>query len=173
MGFVTMPFVPKLSAGLASVADATAVAVVGGVYFHKTSANKWSLLKYYQANASIALGVGLVRPAAASAGYVLTTAGTADVNGYTLKGISAAAVSNTGYFSFAYIGGYVPDVVFGSAASGTAHGLSGSVAGQFTQYSSAGSTIAINTRPFFSPVTAFDVSTAATAVSGWISPILF
>lgn len=177
MGFVRMEPPMKMSNDINLVADSNVdfprgVNVPGAIGFFKTSTDLWSLVKYYQANASIVKGTALVRPTAASQGYVLTTAGTADVNGYTLKGIAAANVSNTGYFSFAYIGGYCPEIVFGSAASGVAHGISGSVAGQFTQYSSAGSTIALNTKPFFFPVTAFDVSVAATAVSGWISPIL-
>lgn len=179
MGFVSiLPPIKLVSGDIATTADSWAAGqnppnVPGAISFFKTSTDKWSLVKYYQANASIAKGVALVRPAAASQGYVLTTAATTDVNSYALKGIAAANVSNTGYFSFAYIGGYVPDIVFGSAASGVAHGISGSVAGQLTQYSSAGSTIAINTKPFFFPVTAFDVSVAATAVSGWISPVIF
>lgn len=179
MGFVRMEPPMKIVTGnIATTADSWAAGqnppnVPGAIAFHKTDLNKWSLLKYYQANASIALGVALVRPALATAGYVLTTASTSDVNSYALKGISAAAVSNTGYFSFAYIGGYVPDIIFGSAASGTLHGISGSTAGQFTPYSSAGSTIAANAKPFFMPVTAFDVTTVATACSGWISPCLF
>lgn len=179
MGFVhALPPIKLVSGDIATTADSWAAGqnppnVPGAIAFYKTSADKWSWLKYYQANASIVKGTALVRPTAATAGYVLTTAGTADVNSYALKGIAAANVSNTGYFSFAYIGGYCPDIVFGSAASGVAHGISGSVAGQFTQYSSAGSTIALNTKPFFFPVTAFDVSVAATAVSGWISPMLF
>lgn len=180
MGFVNILPPIKLLKELSTTADSWSAGqippnVPGAISFHKTSADKWSLLKYYQANATIAsIGLGLVRPAAATAGYVLQTAATTDVNSYALKGISAAVVNNTGYFSFAYIGGYVPDIVFGSAASGVAHGLSGSNAGHFTQYSSAGSTIAINTKPFFFPVTAFDVTTiAGSTASGWISPILF
>jgi len=178
MGFVSiLPPIKLVSGDIATTADSWAAGqnppnVAGAIAFFKTSTDKWSLVKYYQANASILQGIGLVRPVAATAGYVLTTAATTDVNSFALKGIAAANVSNTGYFSFAYIGGYCPNIIFGSAASGVLHGLSGSVAGNFTQYSSAGSTIAINTRPFFFPVTAFDVTVAGTAASGWISPIL-
>lgn len=178
MGFVSLlPPIKLVTGDISTTRDSWSAGqippnVPGAIAFHKTSLDKWSFLKYYQANASIVKGTALVRPAAASQGYVLTTAATTDVNSYALKGIAAADVSNTGYFSLAYIGGYCPDIIFGSAASGVLHGISGSVAGQFTQYSSAGSTIAINTKPFFFPVTAFDVTTAGTAASGWISPIL-
>jgi len=178
MGFVSILPPIKLTRDLALAVDSWAAGqtlpnVPGAISFHKTSADKWSILSYYQANASIVKGMGLVRPAAASQGYVLTTAATADVDSYALKGIAAADVSNTGYFSFCYKGGYCPDIMFGSAASGTLHGLSGSTAGQFSPFSSAGSTIALNTKPFFFPVTAFDTGVGNSAASGWISPILF
>lgn len=178
MGFVRMEPPMKMSNDINLAVDSNVtfprgVNVPGAIGFFKTSGDLWSLVKYYQANASVLKGAGLVRPVAASQGYVLQTASTTDVNSFAVRGIAAANVSNTGYFSFAYIGGYCPDIIFGSAASGVSHGLSGSNAGAFTQYSSAGSTVALNTKPFFFPVTAFDVTTVAgSTASGWISPIL-
>jgi hypothetical protein len=181
MGFVNiLPPVKLVTGNIATTADSWAAGqtmtnVPGAIAFHKTDANKWSLLKYYQANASISKGFGLVRPAAATAGYVLAHAATTDVNSYALKGIAAADVSNTGYFSFAYIGGYCPDIKFNSgAASGQIFGLSGSIAGWFGSTASAGSTIAVGTKPYFFPVTSFEAtdSSAGTLASGWISPVL-
>ncbi len=169
MGFVSMPFIPKLSGALSAADSSVSNAVVGGVYFHKTLTNQWSVLRCYVAGASIVQGVGLVRPAAQASVNILVTAATTDVNSYALRGIAAAAVSNTGHISFCYTGGYVPQILFGSAASGTLHGLSGSTAGAFTPFASAGSTIAINTKPFFFPILAHDVTTAGTGCSGTIT----
>lgn len=177
MGLIgSLPPAAKLSAALASVADSTAQAVAGQISYVKTSTNQWSMVMYYQANATVLLGVGLVRPTAASTTWVLQTAATTDVNSFALKGIAAANVSNTGYFSWCYIGGYCPDIQFNSAAaSGQLFGLSGSNAGWFGSTASAGSTIAVNTKPFFFPVTSYEVTAAngATTASGVISPVIW
>lgn len=113
-----MPFVginPPIAkvnhdSGIASQVDSTAQVTAGHIAFFKDSSNRWSMLKYYEAGASILQGAALVQDTAARDPNQLITAATDHANvGNVCKGIAAAAVSNTGRYSWAYIAGYCPD----------------------------------------------------------------
>lgn len=171
-----LPPAAKLTATIDTVADASAQATPGQLCYSKTSGDKWSLYRYYKAAATILKGKGLVVDMAAADPNTLITGATTDVNSYAARGVAAANVSNTGYYSWAVIGGYAPDVRFNSGyASGIFFGLSGSQAGDWGSAASAGSTIAVNTKPFFFPVMSLDAGHAdgGSTNSGLISPVMW
>lgn len=182
MGFVAWPMPPKLTGNLATTADSTIGALIpGGLYFHKTSSDKWSILRCYKSTGSVTLGMGLVRTANVTTTYELGSAATTDAYTHNFAGVAAAAVNNTGYFSFAYVYGYCPDIRGGSgAATGVLLGLSGSQAGVFGSAILVGSahinsSTGLNAKSYFYPVilhTAIHADGGSSS-SGVIKALLF
>ena len=136
MGFTNFPPAVRVTpdGGIASVADATAQNPAGAIYGYTDSSGRWSVVRYYKAAASIALGAWLQKDTADRLPDVLIT-GTTDsgeVGKGTCKGIAAAAVSNTGYYSFCYIAGYCPDAAMPTLyASNQPMRLGATYAGRF------------------------------------------
>lgn len=90
-------------------ADSAARDEVGKIVFAKDSSSRWSVLKYYVAAATIAKGQTLGQNPGSRNPYSVEAASTT-IGGQNLcKGIAAADVNNTGYYFWAYVGGYVPD----------------------------------------------------------------
>lgn len=131
---------------LIGIVDASAQATPGLVAWYKDNFGRISILAYAQAGASIPVGA----PLAHQAGFATTlnSAGVSTQNGidtgFVLQtttaqggrqdifaGVAAANVSNTGYFFWRYVSGYVPQALVGSIiASGNMLVVSGSTAGQ-------------------------------------------
>lgn len=114
---------------LAGIVDASAQAVPGLVAWYKDSVGRISVLAYAQAQGSIPLGAPLVHQAGFAT--TLNSAGVSTQNGLdtgfvqvatttfggradVFAGVAAANVSNTGYFFWRYINGYVPQALCGS-----------------------------------------------------------
>jgi hypothetical protein len=118
----------------------------GHIAFFKDSVGRISVLKYMQAFASIPKGAAVmnVNPAEATTGGVSSSAFSQDPQVVTIasigfhnfnicKGIAAAEVSNTGYWSWFYISGYCPDAAMPTSyASGQFMKLSGTYAGRLS-----------------------------------------
>lgn len=121
--------------GLASQVHSTAKGPVGALYTAWDPAtNNWSLVKYYQAGASIRQGDALVQDTSARNPNKFLQSPVTAV-GQIPRGFAAAAVSNTGYYSYCYVAGYCPAMRFGSGwASNTFFALSGSATGALTSY---------------------------------------
>ena len=116
----------------AYVAVATAEVDPGTIQWYKDSSNRVSVLRYYQAAATIAAGAALVKSTTSRSPYHLAQSATSDA-GYALcKGIAAAAVSNTSYYSWAFIAEYCPAAAINSGfASNQPMRLSGTTAAKF------------------------------------------
>lgn len=99
---------------------ATAKISPGTILFYREGTGdtaKMSVVKYYKAASSIPQGVALVHDEAASVNpNQLAKASTSNA-GQLAAGIAAAAVSNTGYYSFCYIYGYCPAARVGTAVA--------------------------------------------------------
>jgi len=104
----------EFGAAIESTADTTAQAIAGQIAFAVDSSQRWSVLRYYQAAATIALGATLQKSLDTRDSNRLETASLDIGGGNACKGISAAAVSNTGYYSWAYVAGYCPDAAMPS-----------------------------------------------------------
>ena len=108
----------------------------------------YSVIKYYKAAASIVKGKALVKSTASANPNLLITAATTN-KGDLPSGIAAANVSNTNYFSYAYVYGYCPGAFVGTAiASDLRLGLGGTTAGYLTS-EFANATLVNATSPMF------------------------
>lgn len=130
---------------LAGIVDASAQAQPGLIAWYKDSVGRISVLAYAQAGATIALGRPLIHQAGLGTtlnsagvstqngidtGYVLAASTTQGKRSDIFAGVSAADVSNTGYFFWRYISGYVPGAIISSnVASGNPIMLSASTTG--------------------------------------------
>lgn len=114
MGLANFPPAGKVSAAaITSVSDSTQQNPLS-IFGYVDSSGRWSVVKYYQSAASIRQGA-VLQHALGSAAYVLREAVLAQTEaGDTCRGIAAAAVSNTGYYSFAFVAGYCPAIFFPS-----------------------------------------------------------
>lgn len=92
----------------ASIADSAAQNEAGTVVWAKDGAGRTSLLKYYKAAATIAQGQTLGQDPGSRNPYQVEAASTTIGGQNLFKGIAAANVSNTGYYFWAYVGGYCP-----------------------------------------------------------------
>lgn len=102
------------AAAITSVSDSTAQNPVGAIYGYTDSSGRWSVVKYYQAAASVRQGA-VLQHAIGSAANVLREAVLSQTEaGDTCRGIAAAEVSNTSYYSFAFVAGYCPAIRFPS-----------------------------------------------------------
>lgn len=133
-------------ARLAATVDSSQKNMPGHIAFFKDSVGRISILRYVQALGTIAKGTILmnINPAEATTGGVssdglsqsptlVTAASIGFHNQNICKGIAAADVNNTGYWFWAYIGGYCPDAALPTAYnSGTAMKLSGTYAGRLS-----------------------------------------
>lgn len=131
-------------------AHSTAKDSVGALRLIRVSESSpyYSVIKYYKAMATVSKGMALIRDTAAANPNNLKHAATA--NGQQLPaGIAAADVSNTGYFSYAYIYGYCPAAKVGtSLASDTPLKLGASIAG-YLSVLQANATLVDATVPVF------------------------
>ena len=152
-------------AKLAASVDSSQKNMPGHIAFFKDSQGRISVLRYLQAFASIPKGATVtnVNATEATTGGVSSSGFSNDPNVVTVasigfsfhqnigKGISAADVSNTGYWSWYYIAGYCPDAAMPTAyASGIAMRLSATYAGRLSSaqvnasFACVGATIPIN-----------------------------
>jgi hypothetical protein len=140
MGFIgSLPPVTKpggvANSDIASAVDSTAQSTAGQIAFFKDSSDRWSVVRYYKAAATIGQGDGLVKDTVARDPNQLKKAATGDAFSPYCKGVAAASVNNTGYFSWSYIGGYCPNVGYNSGyASNQLFGLSGTTAAKFSSH---------------------------------------
>lgn len=124
------------------VAVATPEVDPGTVQWYKDSSNRVSVLKYYQAGASIAAGAALVKSTGSRTPHNFTQSATSDAGFPVCQGIAAAAVSNTSYYSWAFIAGYCPAAAINSAyASNQLMRISGTTAGKFGSIPNVNGTI--------------------------------
>ena len=121
--------------GIAATSHATAKAPIGAVYTAwDPTTTQWSLIRYYQAGATVLKGDALVHDDSQYATYRLVRASTVNA-GQLPRGFAAANVSNTGYYSFAYIAGYCPTIKYGSGpASNQVCALSASFTAGLTKF---------------------------------------
>jgi hypothetical protein len=160
--------------GIAATSHATAKAPVGSVFTAWDPAtNNWSVLAYYQAAASILKGDALTQDDSQYGTYKLVRA-TTTYAGQLPRGFAAAAVNNTGYYSYRYIAGYCPAIKFGSGvASNQVAALSASFTAGLTKFNcnaTLGTSVAATV--FLACVYSLDVNTTTTVNSGIISGFL-
>lgn len=132
-------FYPDPVVGKNTEADVTSYVAVstpalqpGTVQWYRDSSNRVSVLKYYKAAATIAAGAALVKDTVLRDPNVLKQSTTAESGHALCKGIAAAAVSNTGYYSWAFIAGYCPAAAINSGyASNQPMRISGTTTGKF------------------------------------------
>lgn len=134
--------------GIASTADSTARGPVGALYTAWDSAtDNWSIVRYYQAGATVLQGDALMQDTSARKPYKFLR-NTAD--GTIPRGFAAADVSNTNYYSYCYIAGYCPTIKFGSGfASNTFFALTASFTGGLSSYglnATLGTSVFVTTR---------------------------
>ena len=161
-------------AGIAAAAHSTNKEPIGQVMavLDQTTSN-WSLVRYYQAGASILQGDALVHDDSQYKTYRLVRASTAN-SGQIPRGFAAANVSNTAYYSYAYIAGYCPTIKFGSGvASNQVAALSASFTAGLTKFNCNATlgTSVFNT-VFLACVYSLDVNTTTTVNSGVIQGFL-
>lgn len=171
----TMPVVGFTDeTGLASAAHSTAKAPAGATWtvWDPTTQN-WSVVRYYQAGATVLQGDALVQDDSQYKTYKLVRASTAN-SGQLPRGFAAANVSNTNYYSFCYIAGYCPTIKFGSGvASNQVAALSASFTAGLTKFNcnaTLGTSVA-NT-VFLACVYSLDGNTTTTVNSGIIQGFL-
>ena len=171
----TMPVVGFTDeAGIAATSHATAKAPIGAVYTAWDPATtQWSLIRYYQAGATILQGDALVHDDTQYKTYRLVRASTANA-GQLPRGFAAANVSNTAYYSFCYIAGYCPTIKYGSGpASNQVCALSASFTAGLTKFNcnaTLGTSVAATA--FLACVYCLDVMTTTGVNSGIIQGFL-
>lgn len=134
--------------GIASTSDSTARGPVGAIYTAWDSAtDNWSLVRYYQAGATIVQGDALAQDTASRKPYKFLRN---TESGILPRGFAAANVSNTGYYSYCYIAGYCPTIKFGSGyASNTWFACTASFTGGLSSYglnATLGTSVFVTTR---------------------------
>ncbi len=158
--------------------DSTAQESQGQVsfFYDPTGNGRWSAVKYYKSGASVRLGAVLKQDTAVrDANQFIETAVT-DARQNVALGIAAAAVSNTGYFSYCYVAGYCPEALMPTTqGSGQYLTLSGTEAGKLTSaYNNAtlgNATYAGNPyvfQVFATGIGASGGSTASGRIIGWL-----
>jgi hypothetical protein len=162
--------------GIASASHPAPKETVGTIHsVYDPSTNNWSIIAYYQAGATVLQGdalahdqsqYGTYRMVQASIGLTLASGGNI---GQIPRGFAAANVSNTGYYSYRYIGGYCPTIKFlSNVASNQVCAVAASIAGAMSSYPANSSTAPaslVTTR--LACVYSLDVN-AATAVNSGI-----
>lgn len=133
---VNPPVSRRTAATFATSVDSTAKVPAGTVvWFREESGgiSRVSAVKYYKAAASVRLGAALKQDTGARNPNQLAETATTDAKQDYCRGISAAAVSNTGYFAWAYVAGYCPEAHMPTSyASNQIFMLSGTEAGKLT-----------------------------------------
>ena len=110
----TAPVSKVTASGISAQVDSTATDSVGKIVWYRDvsgSTPRVSAIKYYKAGASVRLGAVLKQDTAARDSNRFIECAVTDAKFNYCKGIAAAAVSNTGYFSWCYVGGYVPEAL--------------------------------------------------------------
>lgn len=82
---------------------------------NSASSPYYSVVKWYKAGASITKGAALVHDIALSVDPNQLYKASTTQAGWLAAGIAAAAVSNTGYFSYCYVYGWCPSAIVGTA----------------------------------------------------------
>lgn len=159
--------------GIASTADATAKAPIGAMYTVQDDTNQgyFSIVRYYQAGATILQGDALTHDTSQYKPYRFLRTAVTDA-GLMPRGVAAANVSNTAYYSYCYISGYCPTIKFGSGVtSNSFNAVSGSFTGGFGSFGLY-STVSSNVTVRLGVVYSLDVNTTTGVNSGIIQAFL-
>lgn len=159
--------------GINTMAHATAQNPVGALYTVKddTTDGLWSVVRYYQAGATILQGDALCHDTSQYKPYRFLRTPLTEA-GLMPRGVAAANVSNTAYYSFCYISGYCPTIKFGSGVtSNSFNAVSASFTGAFGSFGLY-STVSTNVTVRLGIVYSLDVNTTTGVNSGIIQGFL-